>query len=216
MSFCVGLYSQNVALKKELAAHTTENAELDSAFSKIYNTLELIASRYRVISDTHLRTQHYTKPHTTPQRLCPECGDLHRVQQADVVWVPEKRLATLRETARIVRGLPELTSIEEEEPPIDIAEELASISFLLESHASFAYTLLQTEMYTNHYAKKHAHPIPGLAGFGDCPECIELYTKQTTAVQPIPKSQYETLLKIEKDHNASGAGLSTPNKSHGK
>jgi len=217
MSFCVGLYSQNVALKNELAAHTADNDELDDAFSKIYNTLELIASRYRVISDTHLRTQHYTKPHTSFQDLCPECGDLWGTKKGGIVWIPVARLKTLRDMARVTRGLPASPfPIEEAEPPINVEEELASITLLLESHASFSYTLLQTEMYTNHYAKKHAHPTPGLQGFGDCPECIELYAKQTTAVQPISKIQYETLLKIEKDYKAAGAVLSIPNKSHGK
>ena len=134
-----------------------------------------------------------------------------------IVWIPVARLKTLRDMARVTRGLPASPfPIEEAEPPINVEEELASITLLLESHASFSYTLLQTEMYTNHYAKKHAHPTPGLQGFGDCPECIELYAKQTTAVQPISKIQYETLLKIEKDYKAAGAVLSIPNKSHGK
>ena len=209
MSFCVGLYSQNVALKKELAAHTTENAELDAAFSGIYNSLELVASRYRIISDTHMRTQHYTKPHTSFQDLCPECGDLWGKKKKDIVWVPAARLAALREIERAALGRPKvLPAPEEAEPPIDVEEELRSIQFLLKAHASFAYTLLQTEMYTNHYAKKHAQPIPGLQGFGNCPECIDLYTRQTEATRPLSKARYEILLSIEKDHQ-------TPKKFHG-
>jgi hypothetical protein len=109
-----------------------------------------------------------------------------------------------------VLGRPkEVPALEEAEPPIDVEDELNSIRVLLKGHASFAYTLLQTEMYTNHYAKKHAHPIPGLQGFGNCPECIALYTKQTEETRPISKDHYETLLRIEEDQQ-------TPKKSHGR
>jgi hypothetical protein len=56
---------------------------------------------------------------------------------------------------------------------------------------------MQAEAYTNHYAKKHKHDIPGWEGLGNCPECIELLKRQTTPTQPISKKQHEKLLKIE-------------------
>lgn len=221
MSFCIGLYSQNAALKQELVARDAvsaqANEDLDAAFSGIYETLELISNRYRVISDTHVRTQHYTKPHTTFQKLCPECADLGGVKKEGIAWVPAARLETLYEIERLARGFPKVAIPEDvPEPPIDVLEELKSVGFLLKSHSSFSYTLLQAEMYTNHYAKKHSHPIPGLKGFGNCPECIALYEKQTTDVQPIPKKRYEELLKLERDRKGLRAALDFPEKSHGK
>jgi len=211
MSFAVGLYSQNVALQRELAERptTATNDELDKGFSDIYTTIGLISSRYRVIADTHMRTQHYAKPHTTPQHLCPECGDLRRVMREGIVWVPAARLKLLRAMERTSAGMPAdmFVTNDPPDPLIDVVEELDSVLFLLKTHASFSYTLLQAEIYTNHYSKKHAHPVPGLKGFGDCPECIALYEKQMALTQPISKARYETLLQVEKTHVSSGRTL---------
>ena len=197
----MGLYFENASLKQKKIvddAVPTDNAVLDAKFTEIYENLEIISTRYRTISDTHIRIQHYTKPHTTYQDLCPECGDLWGKKKEDVVFLPTDRLNELREIERITLGLPkEPEEPEEPEPPINVVDELESILLLIKSHASFAFTLMQTEAHTNHYAKKHKHDIPGWEGLGNCPECIELLKRQTTPTQPISKKQYEELLKIE-------------------
>jgi hypothetical protein len=135
MSFAVGLYSQNVALQRELAERptTATNDELDKGFSDIYTTIGLISSRYRVIADTHMRTQHYAKPHTTPQHLCPECGDLRRVMREGIVWVPAARLKLLRAMERTSAGMPAdmFVTNDPPDPLIDVVEELDSVLFFL-------------------------------------------------------------------------------------
>ena len=197
VSICIGLAAKNVQLQERAYV---DNEMLDKKFTTIYESLEVIADRHRVIADTQLRTQHYSKPHTSFQDLCPECGDLWGKQKKDVVFVPVGRLAELRQAERDKLGnvLAPPSAEEGDEPPIDIEEELDSVIHLLKSHESYSYTLMQTETYTNHYAKKHDHPVPGVLGFGNCPDCIALRNKQTTQTQPISKTRYDHLLRIEK------------------
>jgi hypothetical protein len=204
MAVCVGLAAKNAQLQQQNGflqeRVPVDNETLDKKFTAIYESLEVIAQRQRVIADTHLRTQHYVKPHTSYQDLCPECGDLWGKKKKDIVFVPVDRLAELREAERVSLGgvfTPFSVEEEEAEPPIDIAEELDSVLQLLKAYESYSYTLMQTETYTNHYAKKHDHLIPGLQGFGNCPDCIALRSKQVTPTQPISKSRYDYLLRIE-------------------
>ena len=213
--FCIGLFAKNVSLEKELAANSFSrnfsNAEpVEDKFSKIYNILELLSSRNHIISDTHVRTQHYAKPHTSATRLCPECGDIYAPKNSKILWVSEKRLDELRRIEGIVVGKPFKPTIFTQEPeePIGISEELDSIITLLEGQASFTFSLLLTEMHTNHFIKKHNYPAP--AGFVDgypvgCPDCRDLYKKQTEPAEAIFRTRYTELLEIEDNYkNAEG------------
>jgi hypothetical protein len=87
------------------------------------------------------------------------------------------------------------------EPPVNIETELTSLLLILKSQSSFVHSLTQIEENTNHYIKNHMHISPGR--IGKCPECIELYEKQTTLTQPISKKRHEELLKIKNGFNAS-------------
>ncbi len=199
-SFAIGMYGK--ARHLELQAEQN-NAELSEQFTDIYQTLAQISDRYHVIADTHLRTQHYVKPHTEYEDLCPECGDLRGIKKDDIAFVPIDRLDELRQIERAANGKPALVLTgeeeEEEEVIVDVPYELSSIQVLLKSHKAFTYTLLQAETYTNHYAAKHPQEVPGLKSFGDCPECIALHERQTTVTHPIPKKRYDDLLQIERE-----------------
>jgi hypothetical protein len=201
-SVCIGLIAKNAHLQQQndflQERVPVDNETLDKKFTSIYEALELIADRSRVVSDTQLRIRHYVKPHTSYQDLCPECADLWGKKKKDIVWVPEERMKELREAERISLGNVLAESSAVEEPPIDISEELDSVLVLLKAHASFVYTTMVTEAYTNHYAKKHEHSVPGGRGLGNCPDCIALYDKQTAHTEPISKAHYERLLHIEK------------------
>lgn len=213
-TFCIGLFAKNTSLEKELAANFSNAEPVEDKFSKIYNILELLSSRNQIISDTHVRTQHYVKPHTTMQKFCPECGDIFAPKNSEVLWVSEQRLNELRRIEGIVSGKPfkPTVFIQEPEEPIGIGAELDSIITLLEGQASFTFTLMLTEMHTNHFIKKHNYPAP--SGFSDgypvgCPECRDLYKKQTEPAEVILRTRYRELLKIENNYkNVEGGPTS--------
>lgn len=217
--FCIGLFAKNVSLEKELAANSFSrnfnNAEpVEDKFSKIYNILELLSSRNHIISDTHVRTQHYVKPHTSRQTLCPECGDIYAPKNSKIMWVSEERLAELRRIEGIATGKPFNPTIfiqepEEPEELIGIGDELDSIITLLEGQASFTFTLMLTEMHTNHFIKKHNYPAP--SGFLDgypvgCPDCRDLYKRQTEPSEAIFRTRYTELLEIEDNYKNAESG----------
>jgi hypothetical protein len=171
---------------------------LDKKFNTIYETIEKSNIRQRITADNQIRNLHYTIPHTFFHRLCPECAELWGKKKEDIAWVPEKRLAELREIERIALNKPKpKPEPEEPEEPYNIGQELDSIIHLLKSQSSFNYTMLISESYLLHYAKKHDHPAPGGRYFGECPECIALRDKQTTVTHPISKKRYQELLEIE-------------------
>ena len=210
---CIALRAKNISLEQTLAANFSNDESIADKFSKIYETLELISSRNHIISDTHVRTQHYAKPHTSFQSLCPECQDVYGSRSAKVIWVSADRLADLRRVEGLVTGkplkAPELQQDQEPEELISIADELDSILVLLNGQASFSYTLLLTEMHTNHFIKKHNYPAP--RGFTDnktvgCPDCSALYKKQTEPSEAILRARYSELLEIENNYKNSGGG----------
>ena len=170
---------------------------LDEKFNTIYKAIEKSNITQRITADNQIRNLHYTIPHTSFHKLCPECAELWGKKKEDIAWVPEKRLAELREIERVALNKPKPKS-EPEEPEIyNIGQELDSIIHLLKSQSSFNYSMLISESYLLHYSKKHDHPIPGGRNFGECPECIALRDKQTTITHPIPKKRYQELLELE-------------------
>ena len=209
--FCIGLFAKNVSLEKELALNFSNAEPVEDRFSKIYNILELISSRNHIISDTHVRTQHYVKPHTSRQTLCPECGDIYAPENSKIMWVSEERLAELRRIEGIATGKPfnPTIFIQEPEEPIGIGDELDSIITLLEGHASFTSTLMLTEMHTNHFIKKHNYPAPrGFSGGYPvgCPDCRDLYKRQTEPSEAIFRTRYTELLEIESSYKNAESG----------
>ena len=199
ISFNIGFYSQHVVLEQRRAAN---NIMLNDKFTKIYETLEAISAKYNIVADTSMRVQHYAKPHMVYQDFCPECGDLWGKKKENVIFVPIDQLSKLYEMERIVLNLPEQIKLSPElEPPVNIETELTSLLLILKSQSSFVHSLTQIEENTNHYIKNHTHISPGR--IGKCPECIELYEKQTTLTQPISKKRHEELLKIKNGFNAS-------------
>ena len=202
-AFCIGFFAKNISLEKELA----------TKFSTIYETLELISSRNHIIADTNLRTQHYAKPHTSVTRLCPECGDIYAPKNSTIVWVSGQRLADLRTIEGLATGNPLTTAVFKQEPQesIGIGEELDSILILLEGQASFAFSLMITEMHTNHFIKQHNHPAPH--GFVDgypvgCPDCRDLYRRQTEPSEAIFRTRHNELLEIENSYkNAASPNI---------
>jgi len=169
------------------------NPNVDKKFEEIYVEIQKTGEYMYGLSDTAVRNSHYSKPHTTYHRLCPECADLWGKKKEGIVEVPVDRLKELRSLSS-----PSQSGQAETDQPVEvltIEEELDSILLLLKQQQSHLYTNKYTAEIQYHYLKKHKHPKPGIEG--GCPECIALRKKQTTKMEFISKQEYERLLETE-------------------
>ena len=178
---------------------TSERNKTDTRLEEIYEVLTKVGQHQYCLGDTQVRNMHYIKPHNKPHWLCPECGDLaDSFKVGKVVSVPKDRLAELRKLDGSYHPnnsdqAPAISPVE----TLTISEELDAVLFLLKTQQAHAYTRMYTEEIINHYLKKHDHDKPG--EHGKCPDCIKLRERQMTGVEFISRTEYNTLLKLEKE-----------------
>ena len=176
-----------------------EQSSIDTKFEEIYTEIQKTGEYMYGLSDTHIRSMHYIKPHTSFQDLCPECADLWGKKKEHVTEIPADRLKELRSIKRQSLSLPIPESQAPSTEPVvelTVEEELASILTLLKQQKSHLYTNRYTAEIQYHYLKNHKHPKPGIEG--GCPDCINLRKKQTEEVEFIPTKEYNELIQLEK------------------